>query len=59
MLGKPHPLGCHAIYVRRGEQFLSVAAKVTVPGIIDHDKNEIRLFFSRLSRKAKQANQQQ
>ena len=44
MLGKPHPLGRHAIDVRRGEQFLSVAAKVTVPGVVDHDENEIRLF---------------
>jgi hypothetical protein len=41
MLGELHALRSHFIDIGRGEFLLSVATKIAIAGIINHDENEV------------------
>ena len=45
VLRKLHAGSRHTVDVRRLKQFLPVAAKVAVPGVINHDENEVGFLF--------------
>ena len=43
-IGEPHPLGRHAIQVRRADAGMPVAAQIAVAQVVGQDENDVRMF---------------